>query len=126
MYGPLKPLIACSTSLSHSYLYYSSKNCYTVQQVGLAYGPIRACSYSLVHGPGSGSAALAAESLLKELSLTPGSADAMRGKSMFAAYIAASVDWALMIYVIFMNKQRNPEAYFSQIRGFAADIGIRM
>ena len=40
----------------------------------------------LVHGPGSGSAALAAESLL-----TPGSADAMREKSMFAAYIAASV-----------------------------------
>ena len=45
---------------------------------------------------------------------------------MFAAYIAASVSWALMIYVIFMNKQRTPAAYFSQIRRLAADIGIRM
>ena len=57
----------------------------TVQQVGLAYGPIRACSYSYT------AQAAGPQRSPRKASLTPGSADAMRGKSMFAAYIAASV-----------------------------------
>ena len=57
----------------------------TVQQVGLAYGPIRACSYSYT------AQAAGPQRSPRKASLTPGSADAMREKSMFAAYIAASV-----------------------------------
>ena len=59
--------------------------CNTVQQVGLAYGPIRACSYSYT------AQAAGPQRSPRKASLTPGSADAMREKSMFAAYIAASV-----------------------------------
>ena len=58
---------------------------FTVQQVGLAYGPIRACSYSYT------AQAAGPQRSPRKASLTPGSADAMREKSMFAAYIAASV-----------------------------------
>ena len=57
----------------------------TVQQVGLAYGPIRACSYSYT------AQAAGPQRSPRKASLTPGSADAMREKSMFAAYIDASV-----------------------------------
>ena len=56
-----------------------------MQQVGLAYGPIRACSYSYT------AQAAGPQRSPRKASLTPGSADAMREKSMFAAYIAASV-----------------------------------
>ena len=63
---------------------FSRKNI-TVQQVGLAYGPIRACSYSYT------AQAAGPQRSPRKASLTPGSADAMREKSMFAAYIDASV-----------------------------------
>ena len=59
--------------------------CITVQQVGLAYGPIRACSYSYT------AQAAGPQRSPRKASLTPGSPDAMREKSMFAAYIDASV-----------------------------------
>ena len=75
----------------------------------------------LVHGLDSGSAALVAESLL----INTGKCRCDAGK-VYVGCLYRRQCGALLIYVIFMNKQRTDAAYFSQIRRLAADISIRM